>query len=233
MTNHFLEWLIWRLIIGTLFHKLQTAGGYPLDEVASVVQKAIRRGEEELALFFAQELESRYPYMLWRRLIVCAHEDVGLADPDVIAFVALCEEQYWQMQAKHQKVFSLPVINAVLRLCRAPKSREADYWYSIIYQSDEVRLEIPDWALDKHTARGRQLGRGVDHFYDEGAVLSPSADTRTDLRDRAREIDKHKKERPWLTARKGEVKKGKKGELTAVEGADDEQTKPPTQASMF
>lgn len=187
-------------------HQYQTAGGYPLDEVMSVLQKSIRRGEEQTALFFAQELESRFPASLWRRLIVCSHEDIGLADPDVIHFVALCEVQYWQMQTKHDKIFSLPVINAVLRLCRAPKSREADYWYSIMYQSDEVKLEVPDWALDKHTERGRRMGRGVDHFYDEGAVLNPSADYRDDLRAWARKIDKQKKERPWLTHKKNGIK---------------------------
>lgn len=31
---------------------------------------------------------------------------------------------------------------------------------------------IPDYALDKHTAQGRQMGRGVDQFFDEGAQVA-------------------------------------------------------------
>jgi hypothetical protein len=34
------------------------------------------------------------------------------------------------------------------------------------------RQDIPDWAYDKHTARGKQIGRGYEHFF-ETMVLSP------------------------------------------------------------
>ncbi len=32
---------------------------------------------------------------------------------------------------------------------------------------------IPDWANDQHTLAGRKLGRGLDHFRKEGALLVP------------------------------------------------------------
>ena len=35
----------------------------------------------------------------------------------------------------------------------------------------------PDWANDKHTAKGCKLGRGLDHFRSEGAKLVPPAAT--------------------------------------------------------
>ena len=35
---------------------------------------------------------------------------------------------------------------------------------------------IPDWALDKHTRRGKQLGRGMTHFFDVGSVLDARHD---------------------------------------------------------
>jgi hypothetical protein len=35
---------------------------------------------------------------------------------------------------------------------------------------------MPDWALDKHTGRGRRMGRGTEHFFDEDAVLANEAD---------------------------------------------------------
>ncbi len=37
--------------------------------------------------------------------------------------------------------------------------------------SDGERREIPDYALDKHTAAGRRMGRGVQAFFDEGSRL--------------------------------------------------------------
>ena len=33
--------------------------------------------------------------------------------------------------------------------------------------------EMPDFALDQHTLEGRKLGRGLDHFRQEGALLVP------------------------------------------------------------
>jgi hypothetical protein len=34
-----------------------------------------------------------------------------------------------------------------------------------------IGMEIPDHALDMHTARGRRLGRGKQHFLDEAGRL--------------------------------------------------------------
>ncbi|WP_156438902.1 hypothetical protein [Bradyrhizobium valentinum] len=33
--------------------------------------------------------------------------------------------------------------------------------------------EIPDYALDQHTMKGKAMGRGLDHFRKEGAKLIP------------------------------------------------------------
>jgi hypothetical protein len=38
-----------------------------------------------------------------------------------------------------------------------------------MYQGERPRLEVPDYALDQHTSRGRRMDRGVNHFFDEGA----------------------------------------------------------------
>jgi hypothetical protein len=32
---------------------------------------------------------------------------------------------------------------------------------------------IPDYALDMHTMKGKAMGRGLDHFRKEGAMLIP------------------------------------------------------------
>jgi len=33
------------------------------------------------------------------------------------------------------------------------------------------KLDIPDYALDKHTKRGREMGRGDLHFWTEGCKI--------------------------------------------------------------
>lgn len=36
----------------------------------------------------------------------------------------------------------------------------------------QERLEIPDYAVDKHTRRGKQMGRDIVHFYEEGSRVT-------------------------------------------------------------
>jgi len=54
---------------------------------ASLLQKAVRRGREELALQAASTLMLNAPDRLWRRIGCIAFEDVGLADFDSVAVV--------------------------------------------------------------------------------------------------------------------------------------------------
>jgi hypothetical protein len=58
--------------------KLQTGQGYPFDEVASALQKSIRRGLEIEAMYWAAEMETRYPDYLWKRLQIISVEDISI-----------------------------------------------------------------------------------------------------------------------------------------------------------
>lgn len=64
---------------------MRTWHGYAVDEVASEVQKCIRRGNEEQAIYWSFEMmespnNSHYTN-LWNRLKVIASEDVGMGQP--------------------------------------------------------------------------------------------------------------------------------------------------------
>lgn len=212
----------------TKLHELKTTGGHPLDQAASALQKSIRRGLEEDALYWAQELESRFPLFLWKRLIIIAHEDVGIATPEVIPFVGACKDQYYWL-LENKKHCTLPLVNAVMYMCRALKTRRADHWHSIIYLTD-MRKEIPDYAIDKHTEIGREMGRGTEDFYENGAVIIPAADALEDLLVRAQAIDRAKKPRSWLGALRGRMMGKKNGKAAATAEVVDETE---GQMSMF
>ena len=38
---------------------------------------------------------------------------------------------------------------------------------------EDFTPEIPDYALDMHTMKGKAMGRGLNHFRQEGAELVP------------------------------------------------------------
>jgi hypothetical protein len=82
---------------GLLAYKASCTGTLPMDkerkwELVSAFQKAIRRGEKQLALHLVSAMDSmpeEYAYF-WRRLCVIACEDVGPADDVLASFVIAC-----------------------------------------------------------------------------------------------------------------------------------------------
>jgi replication-associated recombination protein RarA len=157
------------------FAQLTTKGGYNCAEVSSAMQKCIRRGLEEQALFWATELDlSGFGEYVWKRLKIIASEDVGLAD-SAIAPTIYTLFQNWREQAKRKDTKHAPerlfLVHAVLILSRAPKSRAVDHALVAMYESARPARAIPDFALDRHTAAGRKRKRGWRHFWEHGARL--------------------------------------------------------------
>jgi replication-associated recombination protein RarA len=161
--------------------RLHTSGGYRYDQTVSALQKMIRRGMEREAMYFAIELESKFPSHLWNRLITIANEDIGLADPHVTIYVDVLRKHY---EDGRRRGAGLALANAILALCRAEKSRLSDHFQSAMYRTTE-RIEIPDVAFDKHTQQGRSMGRGWEHFLTEGVKLVPESDIPDSYREEA------------------------------------------------
>src|SRR5438128_460965 len=101
-------------------------GQYPFGEVASAFQKEIRRGDVRAAMYWGHLLYGEASYYAWKRTLVVAAEDVGLAAPDVVEKVCglalawrICREKSYYVSPHH---FSM----AVMLLCAAPKSTEVE-----------------------------------------------------------------------------------------------------------
>jgi len=153
-----------------------TPGGYPFPEVISALQKHIRRGEEREAMECAIQIEALQPKYLWNRLRIIASEDIGPADSSVALLVDTLGRNYEEAVKRGNDATRLFLGHAILSMCRAPKSRIVDNFIIAAYMDDEGWYEVPDYALDKHTPRGRKLGRGVDHFIEEGAHVDNEVD---------------------------------------------------------
>jgi replication-associated recombination protein RarA len=162
----------------TFQKNIQTRNGYEFFQVSSAFQKAIRRGDEDVALYFAAELfNSGYDEYLWKRIKIITSEDVGLAEPflpmTVQALYRMYSDQRKKRDEKHQpeKLF---LIHAVLLLVRANKSRLVDWALICAFEENRsAKPDIPDYAFDMHARRGKAMGRGIDHFWSEGTRLDP------------------------------------------------------------
>lgn len=163
-------------------------GDYALDEVVSALQKEIRRGFHERAFYWAVTMVNNgYEDYMWRRLMVILGEDIGYHDLRVAPFVVA---MYQANEIASSKAKEKPrtdtnfVANAILAMCKAVKTREGcDLDEYVGYAIDHgLKLEIPLYALDMHTKRGRDEGgqeddgtKGNQFFEKEGRKLHPEA----------------------------------------------------------
>jgi replication-associated recombination protein RarA len=150
-------------------------GGYNLSEVISALQKCIRRGDEQQAMYWALEAIPEYEAYVWRRLNVIVQEDIGIANPQLLLLVPSQEQVYFRFRERRADGSArLVLANTILAMCRSTKSRIADHFQCAVHQGmlhNELHYDVPDYALDKHTDRGRSLRRGLSHWREEGCQL--------------------------------------------------------------
>jgi len=149
-------------------------------EAISAMQKCIRRGLEADAMYWALEVvevsSGKGFYWMANRIRVTAYEDIGLADPAAVTFAIQSVNQACEWWKKKKDSWRLCIGAAILALSRADKSRECNEFqaavrYDRLHEAEP--REVFDFALDKHTRRGKAKGRGLDHFLKEGARLVP------------------------------------------------------------
>lgn len=107
-----------------------TANGYNFSEATSAMQKCIRRGLTNDALYWAHELHTRYHHYVWRRLMLITNEDIGIARPWVITAIPDLAEQ--------RELDRHALAKAVTLLCDGPKTRLVDRLTIVISLEQEI-----------------------------------------------------------------------------------------------
>ncbi|MDQ1130854.1 hypothetical protein [Microbacterium sp. SORGH_AS_0888] len=165
--------------------RVTTVRGYAADELISTLQKSIRRGDLRLALLVARELyetSAELEAVMWSRLCVISCEDVGdgsFHEPVVVNALFQMHERM-ERSAGDRWLFA---VHAVRYLAERVKDRTSDEWANLVLHlaaASDRPFEVPDYALDVHTRRGQELGRDVDGFWADGALLAnerPDRDT--------------------------------------------------------
>ncbi|MCR8918377.1 hypothetical protein [Bacteroides sp. ET225] len=164
---------------------VRTVRGYDFFEVASAMQKAVRRADASVAGYFALELwTSGYRDYVWKRLYTISAEDCyGLITKEI--------EALWQGHELVNKGSKEPkgrifVSKAVILLCECRKCRDADHLQNFVYDKElvdadrwieDVRknpIPIPVYTFDVHTRKGRKMGRTKEDFFrEECGALKP------------------------------------------------------------
>ena len=170
--------------------RIKTVRGYELGEVASALQKAIRRGDTTLAGYWALELwHSGFTHYVWRRLLTISAEDCwGILTQEIYALQHSYVLVNKGIPPKKQARGRIFISKAVILLCTAKKNRDADHLQNFVYDAQigvklcdlardlkkAGRIEVPGYAFDCHTLEGRRRGKTkADFFREEQEALRP------------------------------------------------------------
>ena len=135
-------------------------------DAASAFIKSMRGSDPDAALYWmAKMLEAgEDPRFIARRMIICASEDVGNANPQalVVAAAALQSAEFVGMPEAQ-----IPLAQAVTLIACSPKSNAA--YAAILEARKDVRegrtLEVPKHLKGTGYSGAKKLGHGVDYKY--------------------------------------------------------------------
>lgn len=134
-------------------------------DLISAFQKSIRGSDVDAALHYLARLIviGDLPSIL-RRLLVIAYEDVGLANPQTASRTLTAIQSAERLGLPEGRI---PLANAVIDLCLAPKSNTAMAAIDAAIQDikDGHAGAIPDNLKDAHYKGAAALGHGVGYLY--------------------------------------------------------------------
>lgn len=140
-------------------------GDQHYDTISAFI-KSMRGSDPDAAVYYLAKMiyAGEDPRFIARRIVICASEDVGNADPNalVVAVSALRAVEFVGMpEAK------IPLAQATIYIAKAPKSNAS---YAAIEAalkdiSTQETMEVPDHLKDSHYPGAGKLGHGEGYKY--------------------------------------------------------------------
>lgn len=137
-------------------------GDYHYD-AASALIKSVRGSDPDAALYWMARMvyAGEDPRFIFRRLLISASEDIGLADPDAIGVVESCAAAYERIGLPEGQFH---LAQAALYLATAPKSNSSLAYFDALAAVEAESASVPDHLKDaSRDAEG--LGHGVGYLY--------------------------------------------------------------------
>jgi putative ATPase len=132
---------------------------------ASAFIKSIRGTDPDAALYYLAKmvLAGEDPRFIFRRLLIAAAEDIGLASPMAISVVMACAQAFeWVGMPEGQ----YHLAEATLYLATAPKSNSTGaYWETRSYIEEHGYRPPPVYIRDKNTLLKDERTSGPDYRY--------------------------------------------------------------------
>ena len=154
-----------RSVIGTAMQRYDKKGDQHYDIVSAFI-KSMRGSDADAALhYLARMIEGGEDLrFIARRIVICAAEDVGLADPQALV-VANAAAQAADFVGWPEA--QIPLAEAVCYIANAPKSNAS--YMGIANARADVRKKncgsVPKHLRDAHYPGAKDLGHGINYKY--------------------------------------------------------------------
>lgn len=139
-------------------------------DCASAFQKSLRGSDPDAAIYYlAKMIEAgEDPRFIARRLIVCAAEDVGIADPNAMNIAV---SAYRAVEIIGLPEGRIPLANAVIYVAKAPKSNKACVAIDAALADIESGYDYPPpmHLRDTHYKDAEKYGFGKGYIYTHDA----------------------------------------------------------------
>lgn len=139
-------------------------------DCASAFQKSLRGSDPDAAIYYLAKMikAGEDPRFIARRLIVCAAEDVGLADPNAMNIAV---NAYRAVEIIGLPEGRIPLANAVAYVAKAPKSNKACLAIDNALMDIESGKDFPPpmHLRDAHYKDAKKYGFGEGYIYSHDA----------------------------------------------------------------
>jgi putative ATPase len=136
-------------------------------DLASAFQKSVRGSDPQAALYYAARMidGGETPVFIFRRLIVMASEEVGMADPTALSTVIAAREAF-DMVGLPEAGYALA--QAIIHVATAPKSNAAylSWGHAMELARDTRGISPPRRILNAPTRLMKEQGRKAGYQYD-------------------------------------------------------------------
>ncbi len=138
-------------------------GDAHFDTISAFI-KSMRGSDPDAALYWLARMvyAGEDPHYIFRRMVILASEDIGLADPQAVGVVMACAQAFDRVGLPEGQY---PLAQAALYLAAAPKSNSVlGYFDALAAVEKEREMEVPNPLKDGSRDR-KQFGHGAGYKY--------------------------------------------------------------------
>jgi putative ATPase len=137
-------------------------GDYHFDTISAFI-KSVRGSDPDASLYWLAKMvrAGEDPSFIFRRMIILASEDVGMADPYALQVVISCAEAFDRIGFPEG---NYPLAHACIYLATAPKSNSAMAFFDALALVDKEDAETPNHLRDASRDK-ESFGHGEGYVY--------------------------------------------------------------------